>query len=63
MNQKQLNKVKSIYKEGCTEEICIRVISSICAAQEKSHIDLGIAIHSFLQWVVEYKAERRLKNE
>ena len=60
MNKKQLNKIKSIYQEGCNEEICIKVIASICAASGKSHIEMGVAIHEFLKWV---SAEARAEAE
>lgn len=55
MNKKQLNKIKSIYREGCPEHICIRVISAICAAQGKSHIEVGAATYAFIQWVEEQR--------
>ncbi len=51
MNQKQLRKVQSLYKEGASEETCIQAIADICEKRGLSYQAVGSATLQFLNYI------------
>jgi hypothetical protein len=49
MNQRTLNKIVSIFREGASAQVCVALIIELTAT--KSALEVGIAIHKFYEHI------------
>lgn len=59
MNKRTLKKIVSIFKEGASPEVCIALILDLMPT-DSSHIDKGIAIHTFYETIFSMEVNQEI---